>query len=99
MARHKVLAIGLDGFEVSLAERYMAEGQMPVLADLRKRSGRFLLDEGPARHAGPPGSTWPRGSHRKGQVAGAKWSSIRLPTRRGKMALVSRLGGRKPTFG
>jgi len=41
MARQKVLAIGLDGFEVSLAERYMAEGQMPALAALRKRAARF----------------------------------------------------------
>lgn len=54
MVRHKVLAIGLDGFEVSLAERYMAEGQMPALAALRKRAARFLLDEGPARRAGLP---------------------------------------------
>src|SRR5277367_963750 len=54
MARQKVLAIGLDGFEVSLAERYMAEGEMPALAALRNRSARFLLDEGPSRHAGVP---------------------------------------------
>ncbi len=54
MARHRVLAIGLDGFEVILAERYMAEGQMPALAALRKRSARFLLDEGRSRHAGVP---------------------------------------------
>ncbi|MGD0117309.1 MAG: hypothetical protein ABSD30_04555 [Candidatus Binatus sp.] len=54
MARRKVLAIGLDGFEATLAERYMAEGQMPALADLRKRAARFLLDEGSARRAGLP---------------------------------------------
>jgi hypothetical protein len=54
MMRHKVLAIGLDGLEVSLAERLMAEGQMPALADLRKRAARFLLDEGAALRAGLP---------------------------------------------
>src|ERR1700674_952806 len=54
MMRHKVLAIGLDGLEVTLAERLMAEGQMPALADLRKRAARFLLDEGPALRAGLP---------------------------------------------
>ena len=48
MARQRVLAIGLDGFDVTLAERYMAEGQMPALAALRKRAARFLLDEGSA---------------------------------------------------
>lgn len=54
MARHRVMAIGLDGFEVTLAERYMVEGQMPALAALRKRAARFLLDEGPARRTGLP---------------------------------------------
>ena len=54
MARHRVLAIGLDGFDVTVAERYMAEGQMPALAELRKRAARFLLDEGQARRAGLP---------------------------------------------
>src|ERR1700674_1315280 len=54
MMRHKVLAIGLDGLEVTLAERLMVEGQMPALADLRKRAARFLLDEGPALRAGLP---------------------------------------------
>ena len=54
MARRKVLAIGVDGFDVTLAERYMAEGHMPALAKLRKRAARFLLDEGTARRAGLP---------------------------------------------
>jgi hypothetical protein len=54
MTRRKVLAIGLDGLEATLAERLMAEGRMPALAELRKRSARFLLDEGSARRAGLP---------------------------------------------
>src|SRR5262249_37293160 len=54
MTRHRVLAIGLDGLDITLAERFMAEGQMPALADLKTRSARFLLDEGSARHAGLP---------------------------------------------
>jgi predicted AlkP superfamily phosphohydrolase/phosphomutase len=54
MTRHKVLAIGLDGLDVTLAERFMGEGQMPALADLRKRAARFLLDSGSARRAGLP---------------------------------------------
>jgi hypothetical protein len=31
MMRQKALAIGLDGFDVTLADRFMAEGQMPAL--------------------------------------------------------------------
>ena len=54
MARQRVLAIGLDGFDVTLAERYMAEGQMPALAALRKRAARFLLDEGLDLRTGLP---------------------------------------------
>jgi predicted AlkP superfamily phosphohydrolase/phosphomutase len=49
---HKVLAIGLDGLDATLAERLMAEGEMPALANLRKRAACFLLDEGPALHTG-----------------------------------------------
>jgi hypothetical protein len=73
MARHKVLAIGLDGYEVSLAERYMAEGQMPAMADLRKRSARFLLDEGPARHAGLP---WEHVASGLSPEGAGRWSPV-----------------------
>jgi hypothetical protein len=52
--RQKVIAIGLDSFDATLAERFMAEGHMPVLADLRKRAARFLLDAEPARRTGLP---------------------------------------------
>jgi predicted AlkP superfamily phosphohydrolase/phosphomutase len=73
MTRHRVLAIGLDGLDVTLAERFMAEGQMPALADLRERAARFPLDEGPARHAGLPwehvvSGLSPQGGYRWGQV-------------------------------
>ena len=52
MTRRKVMAIGLDGLDLNLAERLIAEGQMPALANLRKRSARFLLDPGPAEETG-----------------------------------------------
>jgi hypothetical protein len=54
MTRHRVLAIGLDGFDYTLAERFMAEGHIPALADLQKRAARFLLDEGSGHRAGIP---------------------------------------------
>jgi predicted AlkP superfamily phosphohydrolase/phosphomutase len=54
MMRQRVLAIGLDGFDVTLADRFMAEGQMPAFAELKKRAARFLLDEGQAIRAGLP---------------------------------------------
>ncbi len=48
----RVLAIGLDGFEISYAERLMEAGAMPVLASMRDRSARVLLDHGPAVRTG-----------------------------------------------
>src|SRR5690242_9109352 len=73
MARRKVIAIGLDGFEVTLAERLMAEGRMPAMADLRKRAVRFLLDHGPALRAGLP---WEHAATGLSPEGAARWSPI-----------------------
>src|SRR4029450_2459038 len=48
----RVVVIGLDGLEVTHAERLMAAGELPALADLGRRSARFLLDHGPAQRTG-----------------------------------------------
>jgi predicted AlkP superfamily phosphohydrolase/phosphomutase len=48
----RVLAIGLDGLEVTETERMMHAGELPALAALRDRSARFLLDHGPAQRTG-----------------------------------------------
>lgn len=48
----RLLAIGLDGFEISLAERLIAEGRMPHLARLKRDSARFRLDHGEAKYTG-----------------------------------------------
>jgi predicted AlkP superfamily phosphohydrolase/phosphomutase len=73
MARHRVLAIGLDGFDATLAERYMAEGQMPALAELKKRAARFLLDEGAARRAGLP---WEHVASGLSPEASGRWGPV-----------------------
>ena len=73
MIRHKVLAIGLDGLDASLAERLMVEGEMPALASLRKRSARFPLDEGPARSAGLP---WEHVTSGLSPEAARRWGQI-----------------------
>src|SRR5215471_13090057 len=73
MRRHKVLAIGLDGLEATLAERFMAEGQMPALANLRKRSARFPLDEGPARRSGLP---WEHVASGLSPEAARRWGPV-----------------------
>jgi predicted AlkP superfamily phosphohydrolase/phosphomutase len=73
MTRHKVLAIGLDGLDANLAERLMVEGEMPALAELRKRSARFLLDEGPARRTGLP---WEHVASGLSPEAARRWGQI-----------------------
>src|SRR5262247_3821681 len=52
MPRQRVVAIGLDGLEVSFADRLIAAGAMPALAQLQQRSARFLLYHGPAQRTG-----------------------------------------------
>lgn len=52
MTNRRVLAIGLDGFELSLAEAYMAEGALPALTALRERSAWCRLDHGSAKRSG-----------------------------------------------
>src|SRR5262245_208287 len=52
MADRRVLAIGLDGFELTVANTLMANGDLPALAELHERSARFLLDHGAAKRTG-----------------------------------------------
>ncbi len=44
--------IGLDGFEISLAEKWMAEGGLPHLKALKDRSARYQLNHGAAKYTG-----------------------------------------------
>ena len=48
----RVLVIGLDGYEPSLAEAMMAEGRLPALRSLRDRAAHFHLDHGAAKRTG-----------------------------------------------
>lgn len=48
----RVLMIGLDGFEPSIAERLMAEGRLPALARFAAVSAVARLDHGAAKRTG-----------------------------------------------
>ena len=52
MSKRRVLMIGLDAFELSLAEELMKQGEMPALRRLREKSAHFLLDHGKAKLTG-----------------------------------------------
>lgn len=48
----RVMMIGLDGFELSIADRLMGEGRLPALARLKQTGGAVLLDHGDAKRSG-----------------------------------------------
>jgi predicted AlkP superfamily phosphohydrolase/phosphomutase len=73
MARPRVLAIGLDGLEVGFADRLMAAGELPALAELRRRSACFRLDHGPAQRAG---LAWEQVASGLSPDAGRRWAAV-----------------------
>jgi len=50
--KHRVLAIGLDGYEPSVGTALMAEGKLPNLRRLAEHSAEFALDHGSAKRTG-----------------------------------------------
>jgi predicted AlkP superfamily phosphohydrolase/phosphomutase len=75
MTQRKILMIGLDGYEASVGDAMMAEGQLPALKRLRERSACFLLDQG--RIAKRTGLIWEQFSS---GLAAARWSAIDFDT-------------------
>jgi predicted AlkP superfamily phosphohydrolase/phosphomutase len=73
MARRRVLALGLDGIEITLAERLMAAGEMPELAALARRSARFRLDHGPAQRTG---LAWEHVASGLSPEDGRRWAAV-----------------------
>lgn len=52
MRADKLLVIGLDGYEASIADRLISEGRLPNLALLKSRSSRFFLEHGKQKYSG-----------------------------------------------
>ena len=73
MTRPRVLAIGLDGLEASFVERLMAEGEMPALSELARRSARFRLDHGPAQRTG---LAWEHVASGLSPEDGDRWAAV-----------------------
>jgi predicted AlkP superfamily phosphohydrolase/phosphomutase len=73
MDRGRTLAIGLDCFEISFAERMMAQGELPVLAARRQGDAFALLDPGADQRTGLAWEQFwsglsPRAAHRESAV-------------------------------
>jgi len=49
---NKVLMIGLDGYESTVAEKMIARGELPTLSHIREISSCVFLDHGAARRTG-----------------------------------------------
>ena len=75
--KKKVLAIGLDGYEQSVGDAFIAAGELPCLAELRSKSARFLLDHGAATRTG---LAWEHASTGRSPEAANRWSAVDLDT-------------------
>jgi predicted AlkP superfamily phosphohydrolase/phosphomutase len=73
MASRRVVAIGVDGVEVTFLERLLAAGEMPALAALRQRSARFLLDHGAAQRTG---LAWEHVASGLSPESGGRWAAV-----------------------
>ena len=69
----RVLMIGLDGFEISLAESMMADGLMPRMKALREKSATFRLDHGEAKYSG---LAWEHVSTGLAPEDGGRWAAV-----------------------
>jgi predicted AlkP superfamily phosphohydrolase/phosphomutase len=69
----RVLMIGLDAFELSLAEKWMSEGDLPNIARVRARSARVLLDHGRDKFSG---LGWEHVSAGLKPEDGGRWSAV-----------------------
>jgi predicted AlkP superfamily phosphohydrolase/phosphomutase len=76
--RPRVLAIGLDGMDGGLVDRFIVEGRLPTLAQLRERSARFLLDHGAATRTG---LAWEHFASGLTPEAAGRSSAVELDTR------------------
>jgi predicted AlkP superfamily phosphohydrolase/phosphomutase len=73
MSKAPILAIGLDGYELSVAETMMAEGLLPRMKALREHSMRVLLEHGRAKYSG---LTWEHFSSGRHPENGGRWSAV-----------------------
>lgn len=73
MRERRILAIGLDALEISLAESMMAQGRMPHLSRLAERSARFRLDHEGAKFTG---LAWEHFSTGRSPDDQRRWSAV-----------------------
>ena len=73
LCQRRCLMLGLDGFDVALAERFVNEGRMPNFARLRAEGASFDLDHGRDKYSG---LAWEHVSAGISPSDGARWSAV-----------------------
>lgn len=74
--RDRTIVLCLDAFDDSLGSRLIAEGRLPGLERLRKRSARFALEHGAGGKDRYTGLTWEHFSSGRAPFSAKKWSVI-----------------------
>jgi len=73
MRGQRLLMIGLDGFDLALAEGFLTQGLLPNFARIRETSARYELDNGRDKYSG---LAWEHVSSGKAPSDGGRWSAI-----------------------
>src|SRR5271165_6239181 len=73
MASRRILVIGLDGFDLALAERFQGEGILPNFARFQEHAACYKLDHGRDKYSG---LAWEHLSSGVAPSDGGRWSSI-----------------------
>jgi predicted AlkP superfamily phosphohydrolase/phosphomutase len=73
MILRRMLVLGLDGFDIALAERFIAEGALPNIARLRACSARFDVEQGLEKLSG---LGWEQIFTGLAPLDGGRWSPI-----------------------
>ena len=77
--RPRIIAVGLDGFEPSIAAALMARGKLPMLQRLQRDAALFSLDHGPARETG---LAWEHFATGQDPDRYRRWSAVTFDSRR-----------------
>jgi len=73
MTSRRLLLIGLDGFDLPLAERFLAEGILPNFARFQKQAACYKLDHGRDKYSG---LAWEQLSAGVSPSDGGRWSAV-----------------------
>jgi predicted AlkP superfamily phosphohydrolase/phosphomutase len=73
MASRRILVIGLDGFDLALAERFQAEGLLPNFERFQQQAACFKLDHGRDKYSG---LAWEHLSSGVAPRDGGRWSAV-----------------------